>query len=70
MAHEGAKWLVLGGFVLDVSKFMERHPGGAHMLANHLGEDCSAYFMGQIYRHTMAAHTMQRTLRIGVVVDN
>ena len=61
------KWLVLDGYVLDVGAFVEQHPGGARILQAHLGKDCSTQFR-TLYRHTNAAHNLQKTLRVGRVV--
>lgn len=67
--ERGEKLLVLDGFVLDVAEFMESHPGGPGILKSRLGRDCSDDFRGTVYRHTNAAHNLQKTMRVARLVD-
>lgn len=63
----GAKWVVLDGCVLDLESFRGQHPGGDAIIENAKGKDVSAMFRGEVYRHSNAAHNLQRTFRVGRV---
>lgn len=64
---QGDKLVVLDGCVLDVREFRSRHPGGERIVDAHIGKDVSDLFRGVVYRHSNAAHNLQRTLRVAVV---
>ena len=43
---DGEKLVILDNMVLDISKFMEEHPGGRFSLEHNVGEDISKFFYG------------------------
>lgn len=47
---ESDLWLIVDGFVYDVTKFIEAHPGGRKPLISNAGTDVSTYFH-QIKKH-------------------
>ena len=61
---EGACWVLLDGFVLDVEAFYKMHPGGAGLIKSELGADITEKFKGGYYKHSNAAKNMQQTLRV------
>lgn len=63
----GKQWIVVDGFVLDVERFAPIHPGGQKLLASYYGQDATAEFKGEYYRHTNAANNLQQTMRIARV---
>jgi len=42
----GTPLVTLGNFVLNVSEFMNQHPGGRFAISNNIGHDISLYFYG------------------------
>mmetsp|Transcript_4732 Transcript_4732/g.8088 ORF Transcript_4732/g.8088 Transcript_4732/m.8088 type:complete len:112 (+) Transcript_4732:519-854(+) len=44
--HSGEKLVVLDDMVLDVTKFLDEHPGGKFSLENNIGRDVSKFFHG------------------------
>ena len=42
-------WIIVEGQVLDVTQWLEKHPGGASVLLERAGTDCTAAFG---YRHS------------------
>ena len=42
----GAKLVILDGYILDVAKFLNDHPGGRFSLEHNIGRDFSRYFYG------------------------
>ncbi|KAI0260500.1 delta 9-fatty acid desaturase protein [Gloeopeniophorella convolvens] len=66
--QSGQRALVLiGGFIHDVSHFLDDHPGGRSMLAAYLGKDATTIFMGGVYSHSNAAHNLLSGMRVGVL---
>lgn len=60
-------WLIIDGFVYDVTKFIDHHPGGAKPLLKGGGKDVSKYFHG-IKKHENTTMTdFMKTLCIGKV---
>lgn len=37
-------WIIIGGVVYDVSEFLSVHPGGAGVLMEYAGRDCTEAF--------------------------
>lgn len=66
--QNGNKWLIIDGFVIDATDFIEEHPGGAGYIKSHLGKDATEAFTGATYKHSNAAHNTARKLRVGRVV--
>lgn len=46
-------WVVVDGFVYDVTNFSKKHPGGPKIIKNHIGQDASVRhrFKTFIYFH-------------------
>lgn len=38
---KGAQWVIIDGFVCDVTKFTADHPGGSHLIKPRIGKDIS-----------------------------
>ena len=38
-------WIVVHGKVYDMTRWLERHPGGVKLLLNHAGEDATVSWM-------------------------
>ncbi|KAI8867098.1 stearic acid desaturase [Ramicandelaber brevisporus] len=64
------KLIVVDGIVLDVTGFMEEHPGGSKLLKNVIGKDASAAVGGSMYKHSNAARNIMSHLRVGVISDD
>jgi len=58
---------ILHGFVLDVSGFMDSHPGGRALLSTRVGKDISTAFVGGVYDHSRSAHSLAAQMRVGVL---
>ena len=68
--HSSAKdcFIVVSGAVLDVSKWIGRHPGGAAVLVQRAGTDCTTdFFAANHSQHTR--DMMLETFRVGWVVE-
>ncbi|CAO1613552.1 unnamed protein product [Jaminaea pallidilutea] len=59
--------ICVSGFIHDVSSFLDEHPGGRHLLAARLGQDCTSAFNGGVYDHSNAAHNLLSMMRVGVL---
>lgn len=44
--NQDAKLVILDEFVLDVSEFMAKHPGGRFVIEHNIGRDISKFFYG------------------------
>ena len=44
--ESGSKLVILDGYILDVSKFLDSHPGCRFSLEHNLGRDISKFFHG------------------------
>jgi 4-hydroxysphinganine ceramide fatty acyl 2-hydroxylase len=44
---EGDAWIVIEGYVHDVSEFLQEHPGGKDIIMDHLGKDASEVFTSE-----------------------
>jgi cytochrome b involved in lipid metabolism len=56
-------WLVIDGYVHDITKFLRLHPGGAAVVKPHLGKDGTAAFHRA--PHGESARIMATNFRIG-----
>lgn len=74
--REGAKWVIMGQYVYDVTEYMRSsHPGGAYLLERVIGQDISAYFFGVEapdsftgpHEHSRKAFEVLKPLCIGVL---
>ena len=50
--------VLIGGFIHDLSSFMDQHPGGRGLLSSNIGKDATAAFLGGVYEHSHAAHNV------------
>jgi 4-hydroxysphinganine ceramide fatty acyl 2-hydroxylase len=67
-SHEKDAWIVIDGYVYDVTHFLDIHPGGANIIAEHLGKDATEAFNDfSIHEHSANALEMMKKFRIGVV---
>jgi cytochrome P450/NADPH-cytochrome P450 reductase len=63
--RHGDLWIVLDGFVYDVSEWMDEHPGGAEVLVSSHGADASEAFAEAM--HSTDALAQREVYRIGRV---
>lgn len=47
--NNGENWVLLDGMVLDVSDFMQYHPGGKFVIRTRIGNDLTKMFKGGPY---------------------
>src|SRR5439155_26763331 len=59
----GDLWITFGGFVYDVSKWADDHPGGADVLLSSHGRDATEAFAEAM--HSDAAAAMAESFKIG-----
>jgi len=65
---EGDAWIVIEGYVHDVSEFLQEHPGGKDIIMDHLGKDASEVFTSEkVHVHGNIAFKMLAKYRIGIV---
>lgn len=64
----GRSLILVGGFIHDVTDFMEEHPGGWGIIKHRLGKDATTAFNGGVYDHSNGAHNLLSMLRVGVVL--
>lgn len=64
VADEGREWLIIDGFVLDMTPFKAKHPGGEKILRAYYGKDATAAFHGGLNMHTNAAENLAEMYRI------
>jgi len=61
-------WLVVEGYVHDVTAFLLEHPGGKDIMMDHLGKDASEVFLSeQVHVHGIIAFKMMAKYRIGIL---
>ncbi|TKY74998.1 Cytochrome b5 [Spatholobus suberectus] len=58
-------WVVINGRVLDVTKFLEEHPGGEEVILEVAGKDATKEF--DVIGHSKAAQNMVVKYQVGVV---
>ncbi|PWN97630.1 hypothetical protein FA09DRAFT_330297 [Tilletiopsis washingtonensis] len=69
-AHAGGKqgsWIVLDGEVYDVTDFLTKHPGGAGVISQRAGTDCTEVF--QPLHPSNALDTLPPSAHIGSLAD-
>lgn len=65
--HLNDGWVVINGFVYDVTHFLEIHPGGSSIVEKYLGGDATAAFRGKgSYIHSTNAIKLLKHYRVGV----
>jgi len=62
------EWIVIRGFVHDVSEFKDDHPGGAKLLVGMRGRDATAAFEGGMNKHSFAAKNLAAMYRVGKII--
>ncbi|KAJ3081839.1 hypothetical protein HDU99_004509, partial [Rhizoclosmatium hyalinum] len=67
VGHE--EWMVLDGFILDVSKFRSAHPGGEKLIDGYMKKDATKAFYGMLNNHSKSARTMVEMLRVAKVAS-
>lgn len=60
----GAKLIVIEGWILDISSYLDEHPGGAHILETFVGQDASNAFNGELNIHSHAARILAKEYRV------
>ncbi|KAF9645342.1 delta9-fatty acid desaturase [Thelephora ganbajun] len=60
--------VLIGGFIHDLSSFMNQHPGGRGLLSSNTGKDATTAFLGGVYEHSHAAHNLLAMMRVGVLL--
>ncbi|URE44358.1 cytochrome [Musa troglodytarum] len=58
-------WLVINGQVIDVTKFLEEHPGGEEVLLEASGKDATKEF--EAIGHSKAAYGLLLEYQVGVM---
>jgi len=67
---ESSAWIVIDGYVYDVTSFLTDHPGGKEIVLPHLGKDATAIFTDEReHVHSEAAYNILKKYRIGVLED-
>eukprot|EP00980_Cylindrotheca_fusiformis_P007157 scaffold1505_cov118-Cylindrotheca_fusiformis.AAC.7 len=72
----GSALCIVDGYVLDITKFMENHPGGQHLLRYAAGSDITEEFVGVRdvdglkHVHSHSALELMKTLVKAVLVDD
>jgi len=67
--REGVALVILDGYVLEVGKFLDEHPGGRFSLEHNIGRDVSKFFHGGYALENsggMSAHTHSSDARRAV----
>ncbi|GAA6024971.1 hypothetical protein JCM10207_008122 [Rhodosporidiobolus poonsookiae] len=59
--------MVVGGFIHDVSTFINEHPGGSAFIKTRLGKDATSAFYGGVYDHSNGANALLTEYRVGVI---
>jgi cytochrome b involved in lipid metabolism len=57
-------WIVINNNVLNVTDFLNDHPGGAHILLNNSGQDCTELFND--IGHSSSAKKILEKYKIGI----
>lgn len=59
---------IIDNYVVDVTHFKDKHPGGEKILRGYYGKDASRAFHGEMNQHTMAALNLLRLYRVAKIV--
>ncbi|PPQ88169.1 hypothetical protein CVT25_005134 [Psilocybe cyanescens] len=59
--------ILIAGYIHDVSRFIDHHPGGRLHLEGNSGKEMTASFYGGIYTHSRAAHNLLAMMRVGIL---
>ena len=60
-------WVIVDGYIVNLSRFAEGHPGGYNIIATLAGRDVTEAFKGGVYRHSQAAHNLVATYRVAIL---
>lgn len=60
-------WIVIKDSVYDVTNYVDSHPGGAELVLEHAGKDCTKVFND--FGHSSDALKDLKKLKIGELVD-
>lgn len=63
--QENDCWIVIEDNVYDISRFLEKHPGGDIILMDYAGKDATEVFLNQ--GHSKKAKKMLKLYKIGIV---
>jgi stearoyl-CoA desaturase (delta-9 desaturase) len=63
---DGRALILIAGFIHDVNKFVDSHPGGRALIRSYIGKDATVAFYGGIHDHNTAAHNMLAMMRVAV----
>lgn len=64
--ESGPQLVLIGGFIHDVSNFIDLHPGGRTLLMSYVGKDATMAFHGGVQEHSIAAHNTLAMMRVAV----
>lgn len=64
----GCQWLIVDGYVIDVGRYLPRHPGGPELIQPHIGTDGTTAFM-EIHGSTTKAKRQLMKLCIGPLAE-
>lgn len=67
--QKGRSLIGVGGYVHDVSGFLEQHPGGKDLLAPLVGQDATAAYFDGVHLHSPHADAVLAKLRCAVLQD-
>jgi len=68
--QEGAGLILIDGAIHDVTKFLDKHPGGRSVMEKFVGLDATKAFNGKVYNHSLAARNLLATLRIAKLEED
>lgn len=62
-------WIVFNGGVYDVTKYLQKHPGGKEILMKFAGKDGTEAFnlKGNGRGHIALAHNLRESFKIGIL---
>ncbi|KAI9325846.1 hypothetical protein DFJ73DRAFT_783908 [Zopfochytrium polystomum] len=63
------QWTIIDGYVLDLSSFLGKHPGGKKLLEQQFEKDSTKAFYGTMNNHSVSARTYVRMLRVARVIE-
>ncbi|KAH7644235.1 putative h/aca ribonucleoprotein complex subunit 1 [Dermatophagoides farinae] len=58
-------WIIIDDYILDVTDFLDNHPGGPNVIINYSAKDCTSIFK-QI--HSIQAKQMAKQFIIGKLI--
>lgn len=67
LTKQGKEWILIEGVLYDVTKFIDKHPGGPRYIKTAIGKDMTTAFNGAVYDHSNGARNLMSTMRVGVV---